>query len=194
MEKRQSCPLIILQHRKCKSDWIGGLSSLPWWSKENLKTSETFLLSGHFKAKENLPFYQLVRAQIMGQATIAWGVFFQAILLKYPETNTFHTSKGEVSLSIFDIHSFLSYAFLGVFHLSIFDVHGHICDEVIPIERKLTNKFSLSCTYLLTAYHKLMRGRKGKPTIEQWIALWFREPNKYHASRKSDQENQAPHP
>ncbi|KAJ8422179.1 hypothetical protein Cgig2_015760 [Carnegiea gigantea] len=39
-----------------------------------------------------------------------------------------------------------------------------------------------------------MRGCKGKPTIEQWIAFWFQRPNKYHVSKKSDQGNQIPHP
>jgi len=45
----------------CKSDCVGGPSSLPWWFKENLKTVEAFLLSSHTKVKENLPSYQLLR-------------------------------------------------------------------------------------------------------------------------------------
>ena len=44
----------------CKSDCVGGSPSFPWWSKGNLNTGETFLLSGHIKVKENLPFYQLL--------------------------------------------------------------------------------------------------------------------------------------
>ncbi|KAJ8434938.1 hypothetical protein Cgig2_023935 [Carnegiea gigantea] len=78
----------------CKSDYIGGPPSLFWWSKENLKTDETFLLSSHIKS---------------------------------PGIN-----------------------------------------------------------------HEL--GRKGKQTIEQWIAFWFRGRNKYHISRKSDQDYRIPHP
>jgi len=41
----------------CKPDCVGGPLSLPWWSKENLKTGKTFLLSSHINAKENLPSY-----------------------------------------------------------------------------------------------------------------------------------------
>ncbi|KAJ8425241.1 hypothetical protein Cgig2_014340 [Carnegiea gigantea] len=39
---------------------------------------------------------------------------------------------------------------------------------------ELASKLPLSGTYLFIAYHKLMQGRKGKPTIEQWISFWFR--------------------
>ncbi|KAJ8443252.1 hypothetical protein Cgig2_010147 [Carnegiea gigantea] len=39
-----------------------------------------------------------------------------------------------------------------------------------------------------------MQGCKGKPTIEQWIAFWFRGRNKYHIARKLDQDNRIPHP
>jgi len=68
-----------------------------------------------------------------------------------PETNTFYTSKGKVSLSIFDIYSFLGLPLL-----------EHLCDEVVPMQCELTNKLPLSCTYLFTAYQKLMQGRKGQ--------------------------------
>ena len=44
----------------CKFDCVGGPPSLPWWSKENLKTRQVFLLSSHIKVKENLPSYQLL--------------------------------------------------------------------------------------------------------------------------------------
>jgi len=53
------------------------------------------------------------------------------------ETNTLHTSKGEVSLSIFDIYSFLGLPRL-----------GHLYDEAVPTQRELTNKLPLSYTYL----------------------------------------------
>ncbi|KAJ8422335.1 hypothetical protein Cgig2_015890 [Carnegiea gigantea] len=39
-----------------------------------------------------------------------------------------------------------------------------------------------------------MQGRKGKPTIEQWIASWFRGCNRYHIARKPDQDSRIPHP
>ncbi|KAJ8434262.1 hypothetical protein Cgig2_010472 [Carnegiea gigantea] len=64
-----------------------------------------------------------------------------------------------------------------------------ICNPIMSLcksDCELTSKFPLSCTYLFVAYHKLMQGRKGKPTIEQR--------NKYHVSKKPDQENRIPHP
>ncbi|KAJ8422768.1 hypothetical protein Cgig2_013553 [Carnegiea gigantea] len=48
----------------CKPDCVRGPPSLPWWSKENLKTGETFLLSTDVKMKENLSSYQLLRHDI----------------------------------------------------------------------------------------------------------------------------------
>ncbi|KAJ8444411.1 hypothetical protein Cgig2_005933 [Carnegiea gigantea] len=48
----------------CKSDCVRGPLSFPWWSKENLKTGKTFLLSTYIKIKENLPFYQLLHHDI----------------------------------------------------------------------------------------------------------------------------------
>jgi len=73
-------------------------------------------------------------------------------------------------------------------------ISGHLYDEVIPSQRELASKLSLSCTYLFIAYHKHMQGRKGKPTIAQWIFFWFWGCSKYHASKKPDQDNRIPHP
>ncbi|KAJ8433884.1 hypothetical protein Cgig2_004606 [Carnegiea gigantea] len=197
----------------CKPDCVRGLPSLPSWSKENLKTGKTFLLSTHVKMQENLPSFQLLRHDIESERR-SWaklplhGEFsykplywewledilvrwkdklttlhlfdaLYALLFLYDrcsnliravceywclETTTLHTSKGEVSLSIFDIYSFLG-----------LPISGHLYDK------ELASKLPLSCTYLFIAYHKLMQGRKGKPTIEQWISFWFRGRSKYHA-------------
>ncbi|KAJ8430787.1 hypothetical protein Cgig2_023281 [Carnegiea gigantea] len=216
----------------CKPDCVRGPPSLPWWSKENLKTGEIFLLSTHVKMKENLPSYQLLRHDIESERR-SWaklplhGEFsykplywewledilvrckdklitlhlFDALyasLFLYdrcsnliwavceywcPETNTLHTSKGEVSLSIFDI-----YGFLGL------PISGRLYDEVVPTQWELASKLPLSCTYLFIAYHKLMQGCKGKPTIEQWISFWFRGRSKYHVSKKPDQGSRIPQP
>ncbi|KAJ8431891.1 hypothetical protein Cgig2_009958 [Carnegiea gigantea] len=215
----------------CKSDCVRGPPSLPWWSTENLKTGETFLLSTQIKMKENLPSYQLLRHDIESECK-SWaklplhGEFsykplywewledilvrckdklttfhlfdalhaslflydrssnlIRAVCEHWCETNTLHTYKGEVSLSIFDIYSFLG-----------LPLSGGLYDKVVPTQRKLTNKLPLSCSYLFTAYHKLMQGRKGKSTIEQWIAFWFRGRNRYHVARKPDQDNRISHP
>ncbi|KAJ8424222.1 LOW QUALITY PROTEIN: hypothetical protein Cgig2_011633 [Carnegiea gigantea] len=87
--------------------------------------------------------------------------------------NTSHTSKDEVSFSIFDIHSSRGLPLL-----------GRVYDEVIPTQWKLINKLPLSYTYLFAACYKLRQGHKGKLTIEQWIAFWFPGRNKYHISKK----------
>ncbi|KAJ8425658.1 hypothetical protein Cgig2_015326 [Carnegiea gigantea] len=174
----------------CKPDCVRGPPSLPWWSKENLKTGETFLLSTHVKMKKNLPSYQLLRHDIEFERR-SWaklplhGEFsYKPLYWEWClETNTLHTSKGEVSLSIFDIYSFLG-----------LPISGHLYDEVVPTQRELVSKLSLSCTYLFIAYHKLMQGRKGKPTIEQWISFWFRGRSKYHVSKKPDQGSRIPQP
>ncbi|KAJ8438300.1 hypothetical protein Cgig2_015043 [Carnegiea gigantea] len=51
----------------CKSNCVGGPPSLSWWSTENLKTGETFLLSSYVKIKENLPSFQLLHYEIETQ-------------------------------------------------------------------------------------------------------------------------------
>ncbi|KAJ8427083.1 hypothetical protein Cgig2_008952 [Carnegiea gigantea] len=195
----------------CKPDCVRGPPSLPWWSKENLKTGETFLLSTHVKMKENLPSYQLLRHDIESERRswaklplhgefsykpLYWewleGILvhckdklttlhlFDALYASlflydrcsnlirtvceywYPETNTLHTSKGEVSPSIFDIYSFLR-----------LPISGCLCDEVVPTQRELASKLPLSYTYLFIAYHKLI---------------------KYHVSKKPDQDSRIPQP
>ncbi|KAJ8435739.1 hypothetical protein Cgig2_003161 [Carnegiea gigantea] len=47
-----------------KSNCVGGPLSLSWWSKRNLKTDETFLLSSYVKVKENLPSYRFLHHDI----------------------------------------------------------------------------------------------------------------------------------
>ncbi|KAJ8431797.1 hypothetical protein Cgig2_027965 [Carnegiea gigantea] len=164
----------------CKSDYVRGPTSLPWQSKENLKIGKTFLLSSHIKVKENLPSYQLlhhdledilVRCKDKLTTLYRLDAFYASLFLydRYlnlsrvcPEINALHTYKGEVSLSIFDIHSFRG-----------LPLSGCLYNEVAHTQWELTNKLPLSCIYLFTAYHKLMQGRKAKPSIEQWIAFRF---------------------
>ncbi|KAJ8427024.1 hypothetical protein Cgig2_001047 [Carnegiea gigantea] len=65
-------------------------------------------------------------------------------------------------------------------------------DILVHCKDKLTTLHL--CTYLFIAYHKLMQGRKGKPTIEQWISFWFRGRSKYHVSKKPNQGSRIPQP
>ena len=55
-----------------------------------------------------------------------------------PETNSLHTSKGEVSISLLDIHGFLGLPF-----------SGFLYDEVVPPSKELKNNMRRSCTTYL---------------------------------------------
>ena len=48
----------------CQSNCVGGPPSLSWWSQQNLKIEETFLLFSHSTAKENLSYYQLLHHDV----------------------------------------------------------------------------------------------------------------------------------
>ncbi|KAJ8420231.1 LOW QUALITY PROTEIN: hypothetical protein Cgig2_021587 [Carnegiea gigantea] len=161
----------------CKSNCIGSPLSLPWWSKENLKACKIFLLSSHVKSMLPLhgeftykPLYWEWLEDVFVRCTDKLTTFhlfdtLYASLFLYnrcsnlirvvceywcSKTNTLHTSKGQASLSIFNIYSFL--------RLSL---SGRLYDEVVHNQRELTNKLPLSCTYLFTAYHKLMKSDQG---------------------------------
>ncbi|KAJ8425622.1 hypothetical protein Cgig2_018407 [Carnegiea gigantea] len=184
-----------------KSDCPRGPLSLPWWSKENLKTGETFLLFTHIKIKENLPSYQLLHHDIESErkswaklslhGELSYKLLYWEwldILVHYNDKlTTFHLFDAlYASLFFYDRCSNLIRA------LPWATLSGHLYDEIVPTQRELTSKLPLSCTYLFIAYHKLMQGHKGKPTIEQWISFWFRGCNKYHVSKKPDQDNRIP--
>jgi len=100
-----------------------------------------------------------------------------------PETNSLHTSKGEVSISLLDIHGFLGLPFLKFLY-----------DEVVPSSKELKNNMQRSCTNLFTAYHLLRWRLDSKLSIEEWIAFWFRGPIKYQVPMKPDCRSQVPLP
>ncbi|KAJ8432645.1 LOW QUALITY PROTEIN: hypothetical protein Cgig2_011811 [Carnegiea gigantea] len=95
-----------------------------------------------------------------------------------PETNSLHTSKGEASISLLDI-----YGFLGL------PLSGFLYDEVVPSSKELKSSMGRSYTHLFKAYHILRQRFDHKPTIEEWIAFWFRGPVKYYAPMKSDRRS-----
>ncbi|KAJ8442297.1 hypothetical protein Cgig2_011220 [Carnegiea gigantea] len=100
-----------------------------------------------------------------------------------PETNSLHTSKGGVSISLLNI-----YGFLGL------PLSGFLYDEVVPPSKELKSGIGRSCTHLFKAYHILRQRFDHKPTIEEWIAFWFRGPVKYYAPTKSDRQSGVPLP
>ncbi|KAJ8427783.1 hypothetical protein Cgig2_021414 [Carnegiea gigantea] len=92
--------------------------------------------------------------------------------------NTLHTSKGEMSLSIFDIYSFLK-----------LPLSRHRYDEVVPTQRERTNKLLRSCTYLFTAYHKFIQGPKGKSGLFKMVTFMDKTTNGRHYLRIQPSEN-----
>jgi len=92
-----------------------------------------------------------------------------------PETNSLHTLKGEVSISLLDIHGFLWLL-----------LWGFLYDEIVPPSKELKISLGRSCTHLFTAYHTLRQRFDHKPTIKEWIVFWFHGPAKYHTPMKSD--------
>jgi len=92
-----------------------------------------------------------------------------------PRNKPLHTSKGEVSISLLDIHGFLGLPF-----------SGFLYDEVVLPSKELKNNMRRSYTHLFAACHLLRRRVDRKPTIEEWIAFWFRGPINYQAPMKPD--------
>ncbi|XP_071936559.1 uncharacterized protein [Coffea arabica] len=94
-----------------------------------------------------------------------------------PDTNTLHTSVGELSLSLWDLHK-----------LGGLPIIGGIYEEVIPCAEELTgvNEKKLrhipqSCEYLFAALHHLQRGESNKAGVsaDQWINFWFKGKTRY---------------
>ncbi|KAJ8425953.1 hypothetical protein Cgig2_016233 [Carnegiea gigantea] len=210
-------PIAHFSKSKCPE----GPPSLSSWSEENLKTGELFLLSSHPNPQKSVSSYQLLHPDIhAGQKSweklpcqgefsympLYWewledvltcykdllvaNHLFDAlyaslfiydkcpnivrVICEYwcPETNSLHTSRGEVSISLLDIYGFLGLPLLGFLY-----------DEVVPSSKELKS-----------IYHILRQRFDHKPTIEEWIAFWFRGPVKYYAPMQSDRRSRVPLP
>ena len=76
----------------------------PWWSKESLKTRDILI-----RCKDKLTTLHLFDALYASLFLYEWCPDLIRAVCEYwcPKTNTFYTFKGEVFISIFDIHSFL---------------------------------------------------------------------------------------
>ncbi|KAJ8420953.1 hypothetical protein Cgig2_010782 [Carnegiea gigantea] len=97
-----------------------------------------------------------------------------------PQTNCLHTLKGEISISLLDIHGFLGLLW-----------SDFLYDEVVPPSKELKTSLGRSYTHLLTTYHIHRQRFDHNLTIEEWIAFWFRGPVRYHAPMKLDRRSQA---
>ncbi|PIN11096.1 hypothetical protein CDL12_16307 [Handroanthus impetiginosus] len=96
-----------------------------------------------------------------------------------PLTNTLLTSFGELSISLWDLHS-----------IAGLPLTESLYDEVIPSFEELTsvdqtnNRFiPRSCKYLFHAYHLLRKsvvgGQFSRVSLEIWISFWSKKDMKY---------------
>ena len=93
-----------------------------------------------------------------------------------PSTNTFFTSSGEESISLWDLKELGGLPITGLFY-----------DEVVPSAKELTGHdnhgkhLPRSCQYLFHAYHILSHSSNNRQevTIEEWIKFWFTGLSRY---------------
>ncbi|KAJ8441873.1 hypothetical protein Cgig2_034132 [Carnegiea gigantea] len=113
----------------CKFDCVGGPPSLPWWSEKNLEKAKhscclVILRSKRISLLTNCGIttwspglsrglgYQYMRSLLSNH-------FIRSVCEYWcPKTNALHTSKGKMSLSIFDIYSFLGLPLSSKYHVS----------------------------------------------------------------------------
>jgi len=100
-----------------------------------------------------------------------------------PETNSLHTLKGKVSISVLDIHGLLE-----------LPLSGFVYVEIVPPSKELKTSLERSYTHEFTAYHILRQRFNHKETIEEWIAFCFHGPVKYHTPMKSNRRSLVPIP
>ncbi|KAK6137934.1 hypothetical protein DH2020_028322 [Rehmannia glutinosa] len=97
-----------------------------------------------------------------------------------PSTNTLLTSHGELSISLWDLHT-----------LDGLPMTGFLYDEVVRSAKELTGVdeaglrfLPRSCKRLLHAYHILQGSAHGdhysQVSIDDWINFWFKKATKYN--------------
>ncbi|KAK6147727.1 hypothetical protein DH2020_018639 [Rehmannia glutinosa] len=97
-----------------------------------------------------------------------------------PSTNTLLTSFGELSISLWDLHT-----------LAGLPIIGSLYDEVVPCAKELTGFDEMasqflprSCAYLLHAYHHLRKIVNGSQSsqvpVSEWIRFWSKKLTKYN--------------
>ncbi|CAL8168348.1 unnamed protein product [Prunus armeniaca] len=107
-------------------------------------------------------------------------------------TNTLHTSQGEMSISLWDLHE-----------IGGLPITGRFYDEVIPTTESLNRKDHKGvsyiphiCRYLFLAYHKILQDSKGKSRVRMtaWIKYWYRGPFKYKKPSRKTIRNKSQKP
>ncbi|KAJ8427349.1 hypothetical protein Cgig2_016215 [Carnegiea gigantea] len=193
-----------------KFDCIRGPPSLPWWSKENLKTYETFLLSTfllscHIKVKENLLSYELLRYNIelllhgeFSYKLLYWEWLEDILVRCKDKLTTFHLFDTlYASLFLYDqclnlIQAVREYWCPDAYfkpkrkHYILQKVS---CSHLMRTDKQASIELYLSIHCLPQTYAR----SQGQADHRAMDCFWFRGPNKYHVSRKSDQGNWIPH-
>ncbi|CAL2277144.1 unnamed protein product [Prunus armeniaca] len=109
-----------------------------------------------------------------------------------PATNTLHTSQGEMSISLWDLHE-----------IGGLPITGRFYDEVIPTTESLNRKDHKGmsyiphiCRYLFLEYHNILQDSKGKSRVRMtaWIKYWSRGPFKYKKPSRKTIRNKSQKP
>ncbi|KAM1119574.1 hypothetical protein ACFX2B_043138 [Malus domestica] len=104
-------------------------------------------------------------------------------------TNTLHTARGEMSISLWDLHK-----------IGGLPIQGQFYDEVVPSVEEFSYRNSrglpASCRYLFGAYHKLFQEAPGKSgvKISSWIQFWYWDAMKYKRPSKKSGRNKTTRP
>ncbi|KAM1454903.1 hypothetical protein ACFXTO_004344 [Malus domestica] len=104
-------------------------------------------------------------------------------------TNTLHTARGEMSISLRDLHK-----------LGGLPIQGKFYEEVVPSVEEFSCRnnrgLPASCRYLFLAYHKLFQKVLGKSgmKISSWIRFWYWDAMKYKRHSKKSGRNKTTRP
>ncbi|KAK4389546.1 hypothetical protein Sango_2291600 [Sesamum angolense] len=96
-----------------------------------------------------------------------------------PLTNTLHTSAGEMSISLWDLHELVGLPMTGC----LYDEVVSSALELTGVDEKRERFIPRSCKYLLYAYHLLQStddDRCSHVSIDKWVKFWSKKTAKYH--------------
>ncbi|KAH0645323.1 hypothetical protein KY284_033207 [Solanum tuberosum] len=103
-----------------------------------------------------------------------------------PKTNTFLTSVGELSISLWDLYV-----------LEGLPIWGSLYEEIVPevkelvgSDEKRTKYIPRTCEYLFAAFHHL-RGANQEVSFSKWISFWCKKPQRYEAAPPREEKMSA---
>jgi len=103
-----------------------------------------------------------------------------------PKTNTFLTSVGELSISLWDLHV-----------LGGLPIWGSLYEEIVPEAKELvgsdekrTKYIPRTCEYLFAAFHHL-RGANQEVSFSKWIRFWCKKLQRYETAPPREEKKSA---